>query len=164
MPTHTTIIHLLLLFSNLFSLPLTTALTCNPTPPSTPLPLSADCLELIDGLIASSRFPSHSIPKAWGRDLPSTALTEHLPKLYWIVRNPALFDAPTTCGVHLDVEATEPWAVETFGLLDVGQAAEAVVERCLLRRELVGVKCYGDTEERVVDILIRGYFALSARE
>ena len=54
-----------------------------------------------------------------------------------------LFDTPTTCGVHLDVEASEPWAVETFALLDVGQAAEAVVERCLLRRELVGWEAVG---------------------
>ena len=137
MPSPTTVAHLLLLLL-LLLLSLTTALTCHPSPPRTPLPLSADCHELIDALIASSHFPSHSIPKAWGRDLPSTALTEHLPKLYWIVRNPALFSAPTTCGVQLDVEATEPWAVETFGLLDVGQAAERVVERCLLRREEVG--------------------------
>lgn len=40
--------------------------------------------------------------------------------------------------MQLDVEASEPWAVETFRLMDVGQAAEGVVEGCLLRREEVG--------------------------
>lgn len=139
MPTLPNPVHVLLLLLFNSILPTALAVTCR-NPAGRPTPLPEDCTELVDALIASSRFPSQCTPKAWARGLPSTALTEHLPKLYWITGRP---HGPTTCGVQLDVDPREPQAVETFGLIDVAYAAKGVLELCLLGRGMVGMERLG---------------------
>ena len=111
-------------------------------------------MEFVDALLEVSRLPSHRQPKTWGRELPSnpTALTEHLPKLYWIRYRPP--HGPTTCGVQLDVDPRQPLAVETFGLIDVANAAEGILDLCLSRRGMIGMERLG-SGKRVEAKLVR---------
>ena len=129
-----------LLFSLTF-IPFIQAEICRAAP-SGLLPLIYDCIEFVDALLEISGLPSQRVPKTWGRELPSnaTALTEHLPKLYWIRYRP---HGPTTCGVQLDVDPRQPSAVETFGLIDVANAVERIFNSCLSRRGMIGMERLG---------------------
>ncbi|CAF9934630.1 MAG: hypothetical protein HETSPECPRED_009300 [Heterodermia speciosa] len=123
------------------------------TAPGGILPIKEDCVEFVDALVEISRLPSQRQPKTWGRELPSNpaALTEHLPKLYWIRYRP---HGPTTCGAQLDVDPRQPLAVETFGLIDVANAAEGILDLCLSRRGMLGMQRLG-SGRRVEAKLVR---------
>lgn len=72
--------------------------------------------------------------KAWGRRLPTTFDTQKVPKVFWISGR-----GPTTCAVHVDVDAYDLWAVDDFRLADVASAGEEVVAQCLSPRRMVGL-------------------------
>ena len=72
--------------------------------------------------------------KAWGRRLPTTLDTQKVPKVFWIVGR-----GPTTCAVHVDVDAYDLFAVDDFRLADVASAAEEVVAQCLSAKSKVGL-------------------------
>ena len=72
--------------------------------------------------------------RAWGRRLPTTADTQKVPKVFWISGR-----GPTTCAVHVDVDAYHPWAVDDFRLSDVAAAGEQVVAQCLIARGKIGL-------------------------
>lgn len=113
------------------------AYICHPA--TTRLPTEPDCLTLVDGLAyASQLYPA---PKTWGRYVAPSALTETLPKWYWIETPPPI----TTCAIVVDIARPEIWAVETFPLLEVARAAMVVFERCLLARGQVGLEFVEDT-------------------
>ena len=80
--------------------------------------------------------------KDWGRDLPSTAFTEKLPKLFWLAGRPI----PSTCGIDIDVAPDIPLAVESFDLMAVALAAEKILRICLYGRSQVGNEPLGPTK------------------
>ena len=73
--------------------------------------------------------------RAWGRGLPTTADTQKVPKVFWISGR-----GPTTCAVHVDVDAYIPWAVDDFRLSDVAAAGEQVLAQCLMARNKIGLE------------------------
>ena len=66
--------------------------------------------------------------KEWGRELPTTLDTQKVPKVFWISGR-----GPTTCAIHVDVDAYNPTAVDSFRFSDVASAAEEVIAQCLVR-------------------------------
>ena len=47
------------------------------------LPIPAQCRDLANALAYAANLPGGNAPKDWGRQLPNTAHTEKLPKVYW---------------------------------------------------------------------------------
>ena len=72
--------------------------------------------------------------KAWGRNLPTTLDTQKVPKVFWISGR-----GPTTCAVHVDVDAYIPWAVDDFRVSDVAAAGGQVLAECLVARSKIGL-------------------------
>ena len=72
--------------------------------------------------------------KVWGRLLPTAFDTQHIPKVFWISGR-----GPTTCAIHVDVDAFNPFAVDSFRLSDVASAAEEVIAQCLVPNRKVGL-------------------------
>ncbi|KAI4111190.1 MAG: hypothetical protein LQ345_006839, partial [Seirophora villosa] len=101
-----------------------------------------DCLTLIAGLDALALMPGTSGPKRWGRNLPPSPSTEHIPRYYWIEDDrPEI--PPPTCAVVVDM-GPDTWAVDTFGLWEVAGAAREVYGMCLLGRGQVGLEFPGE--------------------
>ena len=72
--------------------------------------------------------------KVWGRELPTTTETQQVPKVFWIAGR-----GPTTCAIHVDVDAFSPFAVDSFRLSDVASAAEEVIAQCLVPQRKTGL-------------------------
>ena len=72
--------------------------------------------------------------KVWGRELPTTLDTQKVPKVFWISGR-----GPTTCAIHVDVDAYSPFAVDSFRVSDVASAAEEVIAQCLVPARKVGL-------------------------
>ena len=72
--------------------------------------------------------------KAWGRGLPTTLDTQKVPKIFWISGR-----GPSTCAIHVDVDAYDLFAVDDFRLADVASAGEQVVSQCLAAKSKVGL-------------------------
>lgn len=98
------------------------------------LPTISDCNDLTDAIRGLSRLPGENNMRAWGRRLPTTLDTQKVPKIFWIAGR-----GPTTCAVHMDVDAYDLWAVDDFRLGDVASAAEEVVAQCLSAKSKVGL-------------------------
>ena len=124
-----------------------TQTTCFPAPRA--LPNLFHCRELASAIAWLAHRPGEDGLKSWGRRLPTAAETENLPKTYYIVG--AVL--PTTCAVQVDVDRTDPLAVDAFWQRDVAASVETVVDRCLLRRRLVGLDYPGEAEHVYVMIL-----------
>ncbi len=104
-------------------------------PPPHLLPPMRDCLTLIAGIDYLSNMPREQIRKRWGRHFTSTAMTERLPKWYWIDNR----GEPNACGIVVDVDDRYIAAVDTFRLEDVARAATEVYAQCLLQRGQIGL-------------------------
>ena len=72
--------------------------------------------------------------RAWGRGLPTTLDTQKVPKVFWISGR-----GPTTCAIHVDVDAYDTFAVDHFRLSDVASGAEDVIAQCLVPKSKVGL-------------------------
>lgn len=81
-----------------------------------------------------SQQPGENGMKVWGRELPTTLDTEQIPKVFWLVG-----PGPSTCAIHVDVDAFSPFAVDSFRLSDVASAAGGVIAQCLIPRRKVGL-------------------------
>ncbi|KAI4174878.1 MAG: hypothetical protein LQ346_008163 [Caloplaca aetnensis] len=104
-------------------------------PPPHLLPPTRDCLTLIAGIDYLSNLPRERIPKRWARHFTSTAMTERLPKWYWIDNK----QEPNACGIVVDVDDRDTAAVDTFRLEDVARAATEVYAQCLMQRGQIGL-------------------------
>lgn len=98
------------------------------------LPTMTDCNELIEAISWLSRLPGENVMRAWGRRLPTTSDTQKVPKIFWIAGR-----GPTTCAVHVDVDAYDLWAVDDFRLEDVAASGQEVVAQCLIAKGKVGL-------------------------
>ena len=98
------------------------------------LPTIRDCHDIAEAISLLSRNPSENTMKAWGRRLPTTPDTEMVPKVFWISGR-----GPTTCAIHVDVDAYDPWAVDDFRLSDVASAADEVIAQCLVAKSKLGL-------------------------
>ncbi|KAI4287569.1 MAG: hypothetical protein L6R35_003174 [Caloplaca aegaea] len=125
-----------------------TAAVCNP-PRGGILPLLPDCTELVSSILDVAGLPRWTGAKEWGHDLPNTATTVYLPKTYWISGA-----GPRTCAIEIDVDMHFPHATEKFRLVDVGHAAQRVLNVCLIRKGEVGAERVG-AERRVEVRLVR---------
>lgn len=99
-----------------------------------PLPTIKHCNELTEAIDMLSRLPGENNMRAWGRRLPTTDLTQNLPKVFWIAGR-----GPTTCAVHVDVDEDDYFAVDDFRVRSVGMAAGRVVAQCLVARGKIGL-------------------------
>ena len=79
-------------------------------------------------------MPYENRMMAWGRELPTSLDTQQVPKVFWISGR-----GPTTCAIHVDVDAYSPFAVDSFRLSDVASAAEEVIAQCLIPKRKVGL-------------------------
>ena len=122
-------------------------LRCIPSPGA--LPTLPDCRDLTDAIAYVSHLPGENVLKTWGRRLPETPETMHLPKVFWLGGQ-----GPTTCAVHVDVNAEDYLAVDEFRLRSVGVAAEEIVARCLLGLRQIGVS-YPASSQRVYAQIVR---------
>lgn len=104
------------------------------------LPVLFHCRDLANAIAWLARRPGENDLKTWGRHLPTTAQTQNLPKLYYIVG--AVLR--TTCAVEVDVDQTDSLAVESSRQSDVAASAANVVDRCLLRHRLIGLDFPGE--------------------
>ena len=98
------------------------------------LPTISDCKDIAEAIHWLSRLPNENNMKAWGRGLPSTLDTEKVPKVFWISGR-----GPTTCAVHVDVDAYDTLAVDDFRVSDVASAADEVIAQCLVKKSKVGL-------------------------
>ncbi|KAL8707771.1 MAG: hypothetical protein Q9220_007223 [cf. Caloplaca sp. 1 TL-2023] len=87
-----------------------------------------------------SQHPPDSYTKRWGRHLPTGPGTEKLPRLYYIVDDT---QAPTTCGIIIDVDEQHAAVEDTFKLTSVVHAAKVVYEACLKGQGKVGWEYVG---------------------
>ncbi|KAI4178906.1 MAG: hypothetical protein L6R41_008148 [Letrouitia leprolyta] len=138
------------LLSILSLLPAASPLDCYPRPARTLLPLTEDCQELAFALRTAAKDPIQNTAKEWGRGLPSTDLTEYLPKLYWL---PHL--GTRKCAITVDADPLFPDAKEVFRLSDIAYGATRLVNVCLIGRREIGRALLG-SEGRVVAKLGRG--------
>ena len=120
-----------LLFTS-FIYGLSQAVIC--TPARGLLPTISDCTDIVEAIKWLSRMQGENTMRAWGRGLPTTADTQKVPKVFWISGR-----GPTTCAVHVDVDAYDLWAVDDFRLSDVALAGEQVVAQCLRAKSKVGL-------------------------
>lgn len=128
---------------------LTNGYTCLQS--TTPLPPFRDCRIIIAGLEWVSAQPLERNPRDWGRAIPSTKTTEPLPRYFMIQgRKP-----PNECAVQLDVDPIDYYAVDTFSLAAVAQAARVVYWGCLVGKGMVGLEYPNLNQKRVWAKLIR---------
>lgn len=118
-------------------------------PPRGALPTVKDCRDLTNAILYLASLPGENNMKTWGRRLPSTPDTQKVPKIYWIVGR-----GPTTCAVHVDVNADDIFAVDTFRVSTVGMAAERIVDRCLVGEGQIGLE-YPGVERYVYAKIVR---------
>ncbi|KAL8901924.1 MAG: hypothetical protein Q9207_004965 [Kuettlingeria erythrocarpa] len=104
-------------------------------PPPHLLPPTRDCLTRIAGIDYLSNMPREQIRKRWGRHFASTAMTERLPKWYWIDNR----GEPNACAIVVDVDDRYATVVDIFRLEDVARAATEVYAQCLLQRGQIGL-------------------------
>ena len=98
------------------------------------LPTISDCKDIAEAVSWLSRMPEENNMKAWGRRLPTTPDTQKVPKVFWISGR-----GPTTCAIHVDVDAYDTFAVDDFRLSDVALAAEDVIDQCLVAKSKIGL-------------------------
>ena len=98
------------------------------------LPTVNDCTTIVEAISWLSRMPGENTMKAWGRNLPTTLDTQKVPKVFWISGR-----GPTTCAVHVDVDAYVPWAVDDFRVSDVATVGGQVLAECLVARSKIGL-------------------------
>ena len=98
------------------------------------LPTIRDCRDIAEAVSWLSQQPHENELKAWGRGLPETSDTQQIPKVFWLSGR-----GPTTCAIHVDVDAFNPFAVESFRLSDVASAAEEVIAQCLIPKRKTGL-------------------------
>lgn len=108
------------------------------------LPIIRDCQDITEAVSLLSRIPGENTMKAWGRQLPTTPDTEKVPKVFWISGR-----GPTTCAIHMDVDAYDTWAVDFFRLSDVASAADEVISQCLVAKSKVGLAYPAGLDGRV---------------
>ncbi|KAL8817958.1 MAG: hypothetical protein Q9191_008043 [Dirinaria sp. TL-2023a] len=113
------------------------------------LPVLFHCRDLTNAIAWLAHQPGENDLKSWGRHLPTTARTQSLPKLYYIVG--AVLR--TTCAVQVDVDQTDALAVDSFRQSDVAVSASNVVDRCLVRQQLLGSDFPGEAAHVYVMIL-----------
>ncbi|KAL8922466.1 MAG: hypothetical protein Q9208_005188 [Pyrenodesmia sp. 3 TL-2023] len=130
-------------------LPFSFALDCYPPPSGGALPILEHCNELVHALTIACRLPHQNEPKTWGRGLPSSIHSEHLPKVYWLPGR-----GPQSCALSLDVDPLHPHAIEVFGLTAIRVAAARIVNICLVGRNQIGRDRLGSTG-KVVGKLVR---------
>ena len=104
------------------------------TSPRGLLPYVRDCGEIAEAVTWLSRLPGENKMKAWGRGLPTTDESENVPKVYWLSGR-----GPTTCAIHVDVDAYNPLGIDNFRLSDVASAAEQVIAQCLVAKSKLGL-------------------------
>ena len=97
-------------------------------------PTINDCRDIAEAVSSLSQLPNENKLKAWGRGLPTTLDTQQLPTVFWLSGR-----GPTTCAIHVDVDAFSPFAVDNFRLSDVATAATEVIDQCLIRKRKVGL-------------------------
>ena len=98
------------------------------------LPTINDCRDIAEAIDLVSRMPNENNMRAWGRGLLTTDDTQMVPKVFWLVG-----PGPTTCAVHVDVDAYNPWAVDNFRLSAVASAAQEVIAQCLVPQRKLGL-------------------------
>lgn len=99
-------------------------------------------------MIFASFKPDLVEPKTYGRGLQPSAVTENLPKTYWLPDQ-----GPYSCALDLDVNPRYPDARETFPFRDLGLAARSIVVGCLERRRWLGNETLGRTGHVVASIV-----------
>lgn len=115
---------------------LSSAWVCYPPPQL--LPVSSDCVALLEALTTLSHDPLENRVKRWSRHLASAALTEKLPKYFYLVDSQQ--PRSTTCAITVDAAGADFFAVGTFRLADVVEAGRAVYAECLARRGQLGLE------------------------
>ena len=113
------------------------------------LPILLHCEELAEAIDYLSRRPGENDIMAWGRRLPTTRHTQKLPKVYWISGR-----GPSTCAIHIDVNPTDYFAVDSFNQSRVASCASRVVQQCLAQQGLLGLD-YPTAEEHVYVKVVR---------
>ena len=98
------------------------------------LPTVSDCTDIAEAVSGLARLPGENVMKVWGRGLPSTHDTQHVPKVFWLPGR-----GPTSCAIHVDVDEYSPFAADSFRLSDVASAAEEVIAQCLVPKRKVGL-------------------------
>ncbi|KAL9002683.1 MAG: hypothetical protein Q9188_004409, partial [Gyalolechia gomerana] len=95
------------------------AFRCFPSPSSL-LPPYRDCRVIIAGIDWLSTRATERGPRDWGRAVHTAATTERLPKFFMIQgRQP-----PNVCAVEVDVDPIDYYAIDTFTLEEVAEAAK----------------------------------------
>ena len=110
-------------------LPMIVAYSCT-TPQHLPPPLR-DCYALLDALEILSLRPPFNSSMLWSRSAKDSNTSQQLPKSYQLRTIP-----PNTCGLYLDAIPSDLDAEDQFGLVNVINIAEILVERCLLNRKV----------------------------
>ncbi|KAL8950605.1 MAG: hypothetical protein Q9222_003360 [Ikaeria aurantiellina] len=87
-----------------------------------------------------STLPADRDIKQWGRHLATSAITEKLPRLYYIVDEA---DPPATCSIVVD-SGDDPNEVDSFSLADVVHAIKIVYSQCLVEKGQVGLEFPGE--------------------
>ena len=108
------------------------------------LPTINDCNDIAEAIDLLSRMPHENKMRAWGRGLPTTDDTQMIPKVFWLTGR-----GPTTCAVHVDVDAYDVWAVDDFRLSDVASAAQEVIAQCLVPKRKLGLAYPAGADGRV---------------
>ena len=98
------------------------------------LPGLPDCQILISALYQLSDMPGQNEPKEYGRTMDTGIYSEKIPKLIHL-HGPEDYD----CGILVDVDAADYYAVDTFRVQDIADAANAIYGYCLVRRGELGL-------------------------
>ena len=98
------------------------------------LPALPDCQHLISALYHLSQMPGQNEPKEYGRTMDTGIYSEKIPKLIYL-HGPEDYD----CGILLDVDAVDQYAVDTFRMEDVAAVTNAIYGFCLVTRGLLGL-------------------------
>ena len=97
------------------------------------LPNFFDCEALIGALFQLSRMPGQDEPKEYGRTMDSDIFSEKIPKLIHLY-GPEEYN----CGILLDVDDADYYAVDTFRIADVAAVANTIFAYCLVARAKLG--------------------------
>ena len=122
----------LVLFASFANYTLSRVAICTSAPSL--LPTINDCKDIAEAISWLSRMPDENNMKAWGRRLPTTLDTQNVPKVVWLSGR-----GPTTCAIHVDVDAYDTFAIDDFRLSDVALAAKDVIDQCLIAKRKVGL-------------------------
>lgn len=101
------------------------------------LPNLPDCQILIAALYQLSHMPGQNEPKEYGRTMQSDIYSEKIPKVYYL-SGPENYN----CALFVDVQITDYYAVDTFRLEDLANAASAVFTVCLVTQARLGMYVY----------------------